>query len=103
MKKKKGNKKLILKKKSVRLFLLGTTSITFIVYFFVMVTGLIVNIIKKYEEKKEYSEELTRLREKEEKLQVDVLKLQDPEYIARYLREKFYYTKNGEYVIKIPE
>ena len=29
--------------------------------------------------------------------------MQDPEYIARYLREKYLYSKAGEYIIRIPE
>ena len=29
--------------------------------------------------------------------------MQDPEYIARYLREKYLYSKDGEDIIRIPE
>jgi cell division protein DivIC len=47
--------------------------------------------------------QLEELKEKEEELSTDVLKLQDPEYIARYLREKYYYSKNNEYIIKLPD
>lgn len=103
MKKKKKEHKITLKKKAMRLFLFGSASIAIIVYFFVMVVGLAINIMKKYDEKEDCSTELTKLRKKEEELQLDVIKLQDPEYIGRYLREKFYYTKNNEYVIKIPD
>ena len=34
---------------------------------------------------------------------MDVDKLQDPDYIARYAREKYLYSKDGEFIIKIPE
>ena len=34
---------------------------------------------------------------------MDADKLQDPDYIARYAREKYFYSKDGEYIIKIPE
>ena len=27
--------------------------------------------------------------------------MQDPEYVARYAREKYMYTKNGEKILKI--
>lgn len=103
MKDKKNKKKLVVRKGVFRLIFFGGVSLVLIVYFFVMVTNLWINIKRKYDEKKECAKELTRLREKEEILQSDVLKLQDPEYVARYLREKFFYSKNDEYVIKIPD
>ena len=37
--------------------------------------------------------------EKEENLENEVVKLQDPEYVAKYARERFLYTKEGEIVI----
>ena len=30
-------------------------------------------------------------------------KLQDPDYVARYAREKYLYSKDGEIIIRIPE
>ena len=33
------------------------------------------------------------LKEKEEELQVDANKLQNPDYVARYAREKYLYSK----------
>ena len=54
-------------------------------------------------EKKELKEELKELKEKEKELKLDASKLQDSDYIARYAREKYYYSKDGEYIIKIPE
>ena len=62
-----------------------------------------VDIISKYQEKKSLEKELIALKEKEEELKVDANKLQDPNYIARYAREKYYYSKDGEFIIKIPE
>lgn len=62
-----------------------------------------VDIYGKYKEKKELEKELTSLKEKEEELKVDVNKLQDADYIARYAREKYYYSKDGEYILRIPE
>ena len=34
-------------------------------------------------------------------LKVEVNKLKNPEYVAKYAREKFLYSKDNEYVIKI--
>lgn len=39
----------------------------------------------------------------EEQLKSDVNKLQDPDYVARYAREKYLYTKDGELIIRIPK
>ena len=60
-----------------------------------------IDIMAKYKEKNMLGQELIELKEEEQKLSVDVKKLQNREYVARYLREKFLYSKEGEYIIKI--
>lgn len=62
-----------------------------------------VEILEKYQEKQQLEEELTALKEKEEELQVDAKKLQNPDYVARYAREKYLYSKDGEYILQIPD
>ena len=62
-----------------------------------------LEIIDKYNEKQKLESKLITLKEEEQRLAVDVKKLQNPEYIARYLREKFLYSKEGEYIIKLPQ
>ena len=62
-----------------------------------------IEIFDKYQEKKELDEKLTNLKEKEEELQVDAKKLQNPDYVARYAREKYSYSKDGEYILQIPD
>ena len=57
----------------------------------------------KTKEKREFQEELTLLKEKEDELKGQVNKLQDPDYIARYAREKYLYSKDGEIIIRIPD
>ncbi len=57
----------------------------------------------KSKEKREFTEELSILKEKEEELKGQVNKLQDPDYIARYAREKYLYSKDGEIIIRIPD
>ena len=61
-----------------------------------------VEIYGKYQEKKELKQQLVVLKEKEEELRVDASKLQDPDYIARYAREKYSYSKDGEIILRIP-
>lgn len=60
-------------------------------------------ILDKYKEKEKLESKLQDLKAEEQKLSVDVKKLQNPEYVARYLREKFLYSKEGEYIIKLPQ
>ena len=62
-----------------------------------------VEIFEKYKEKKDLEEQLAQLKEKEDELRLDADKLQDPDYVARYAREKYLYSKDGEFIIKIPE
>ena len=92
-------KKKKLKRKTLILFvmLIGFTAITLSSY------NYIVDIYRMSKEKKELKEELKELKEKEKELKLDASKLQNSDYIARYAREKYFYSKEGEYIIKIPE
>jgi len=92
------------KKKALkRLLILLPCSLTLLVVLTVTVGKYWVEIINKYQENIELNERLVLLKEKEAELAVDVEKLQDPEYIARYAREKYLFSKEGEIIIRIPE
>lgn len=91
------------KKKAIRFLFFGITCITLVIIILITLTNVWVDIYEKYKEKKQLEEKLLKLKEEEEELVLDVEKLQDPEYIARYLREKYFYSKDGEYIIKIPK
>ena len=91
------------KKARRRMILLGLTSIVIIFVMTFTIGKYWVEIFEKYQEKKELDKELTLLKEKEEALKVDVNKLQNPDYIARYAREKYQYSKDGEFILQIPE
>lgn len=54
-------------------------------------------------EKKRLSEEKISLKEKQESLEADIERLSDPEYIARYAREKYFYSKEGELILRIDD
>lgn len=62
-----------------------------------------VQIFKNKEEEKALSVKLQTLFEEEKSLNAEVTKLQDPEYVARYAREKYLYSKPGEIIIRIPK
>ena len=63
-----------------------------------------VNMIYKIKEEKELlQDKLINLQDKESELNSDIKKLKDPEYVARYAREKYMYSKDGELIIRIPD
>lgn len=54
-------------------------------------------------EKKELKNKLVSLKDEEDVLNSDIKKLEDPDYIARYAREKYLYSKEGEIIIRLPD
>lgn len=58
-------------------------------------------ILSNEKEKKELENKYKELLSDEKILEENVVKLQDPEYVAKYAREKYLYSKNGELIIKI--
>lgn len=61
------------------------------------------NIYSLKKEEAQLKEELESLVNQEEELSDEIIKLKDPDYIAKYARENYFYTKKGEYVIKMNE
>ena len=92
------------RKKIKRKILLVT--LVFIVIGFVLLKSIFetsLQIYEKQKEKKEFLSMLEKLKEKEEELNNTVTKLQNPDYVARYAREKYLYSKDGEIIIRIPD
>ena len=58
-------------------------------------------IYENKEETKKLEEKYKKLLADKEILESDVVKLQDPDYVAKYAREKYLYSKDGELIIKI--
>ena len=52
-------------------------------------------------EKKNLEEQLVALDEEKETLETDIMKLEDPDYIAKYVREKYFYSKDGELILRL--
>lgn len=52
---------------------------------------------------KQLTEEYNELLAEEEKLESDVTKLQDSDYIARYAKEKFLYSEDGDMIIRMDD
>lgn len=85
--------------------------LTLIVFtFLLIITFVCVNIfpdwLKIMANKKELNELQTtykNLLDNEASLKAEVEKLQNPEYLERYAKEKFLYTKDGEIIIRKPD
>lgn len=97
-----ANKK-ISKKSKRRLALFAPLSLLAIGIFIFTLISYTYTIVSLTKEERALKEKLTALELEEKDLNTEILKLKDPEYIAKYAREKYYYSKNGEYVIKIEE
>ena len=95
------------KKKSklskIRLFIFVPISLAILGAIFIAIGSYWVKIFDKYQEKKDLEQEIVALKEKEEQLKVDVDRLEDPDYVARFAREKYMYSKDGEIIIRLPE
>lgn len=84
-----------------RLVIFGTISVGIILYFLVTLTSYVFHIYQLEEEEKKLGQDLIVLQQKGSNLKTEIQKLKDPDYVARYARENYLYSKNGEYVIKI--
>ena len=98
-----AKKKRIPKASKKRLLVFGTISCIIASYAVINLCIYSYQIKNLSEQKKSLGNELNSLKETEENLQVEINRLQDDDYLARYARENYLYTKNGEYVIQVNE
>lgn len=95
------------KKKKVKLKIRGlvTFIITIVLFGYVSFATIYYGISKnKYKnEENLLREKLYSLKDQETDLNNEINKLKDDDYLARYAREKFLYSKDGEYIIKLEE
>jgi len=98
MAKKKSNKKA-----KMRIFI-------FFIFFGAIIGSLsysffsnISKIVEIQKEKITLNDKFASLKDEEEVLNSDIKKLNDPEYVARYAREKYLYSKDGELIIRLPD
>lgn len=84
-----------------RLLCLFTIFVLLITYVSCTTFSYWKEILANMKQEKELEEKYAKLLEDKEILEDDVVKLQDPEYVAKYAREKYLYSKDGELIIKI--
>ena len=103
MKKSKKITKKVKKKSKSRLVLA-------FIFFSILISSLGYNLILNIitikninQEKLEIKNKIALLEKEENVLESDIQKLEDPAYVARYAREKYLYSKEGEIIIRIPD
>ncbi|MGM9878330.1 MAG: septum formation initiator family protein [Bacilli bacterium] len=85
----------------VTFLLLGLiiSSVFFVSQFFSYITQIMKTKQEIYDLELTYNDKL----HEEEVLNDEISKLEDPEYLAKYAREKYLYSKKDEIIIKIEE
>lgn len=95
-----------------RKYTVKTKSRMFVVFlFFMVIIGTlsytlffnVCQIIDLNKEMNDLSNEKALLLEEEVVIQEDIKRLEDPVYIARYAREKYFYSKDGEIILRIKD
>lgn len=89
------------KKDKRRLLILMAAFVPLLILFVTNIMSYASIIYSNYKEKKELENKYQEILEEEELLKSEISKLQDEEYVARYAREKYLYSKDGEIIIKI--
>jgi len=95
-------KKISNKAKFRVIFLTLGCIITSVVFVSTLVS-LDLQIKKTKDEIKELTVSYSNKLEEEENLKEEITRLQDPEYMAKYAREKYLYSKDNEIILKIEE
>lgn len=93
--------KKVSKKSKRRLILFGIPSVIVIIYFAVTFITYTSNYNALLKEEKALKTKLSSLLEEKKNLKGEIQKLNDPNYIVRYAKEYYLYSKDGEYVIKL--
>ncbi len=88
------------KKEKKRLFLITITIIGLLSLLVASVYSDWHQILKNRQLERELNNEYTELLSEEEKLSAEITKLQDDEYLARYAKEKYMLSSEGDTIIK---
>lgn len=86
-----------------RLRVFGVLSLICIIYFLFCFVFEIYNIYDLKHQKQELNTEYKKLKKEKEQLEIEIDLLNDKEYLAKYARENYSYSKDGEYIIKIKD
>ena len=89
------------KKEKKRLILISIAIISLLVVLVGSVYGDWQQILKNRQIEVELTKKYESLLDNEEKLNAEITKLQDDEYLARYAKEKYMMSSEGDTIIKM--
>ena len=92
---------MVTKKDKRRLILLMGIFLPLLIMFVSRMFSYWSVIYSNKKKKKNLEVKYKEILEEEEILKSEISKLQDEEYVTRYAREKFLYSKDGEIIIKM--
>lgn len=95
-----AKKKKISRASKRRLFVFGNLSLLIIGYFLFSAGFYVYKIYTLKNEEKVLKENLKQLQKEEKNLSTDMEKLKDPDYLAKYARETYSYSKDKEVIIQ---
>lgn len=93
-------KKRVRKSTKHRLFILIPVTLVVITYTVASFSYYVYKIYSLKREEETLLQQLEGLKDEEDNLQTDIEKFQNPDYLARYARENYHYSKDGELVIQ---
>lgn len=94
-------KRKLKKKRAGRVFVVTLICLAINAYIIYSVGSIFAEVHEMKKEGKELNTELNNLKEEEDILKSEVNKLRDPVYVAKYAREKFFYSGDNEYIIRM--
>ena len=89
------------KKTRRRLFIISLTVIALLASLFASMYKSFIQIIDNHRQTVALTAEYEKLLEEEKMLASEVTKMQDPNYVARYAKEKYLYSEDNEIIIRI--
>ena len=100
MARRKSSKKLK-RKRARRIFLVTLVCLAINSYVIYSIGTILNDVYTIKKESKKLNGKLEELKEEEDVLKSEVNKLKDPVYVAKYAREKFFYSGDNEYIIRM--
>lgn len=95
--------KKVSKKAKRRIFALTIIFLSIIGFLGMNVYKYWIDIFENIKQNKELNTKYEMLLEEETELQAEVKKLEDPDYVAKYARENYLFSKDGEKIIRVIE
>ena len=89
------------RKRARRIFLVTLFCLAINAYVIYSIGSIFNEAYEMKKESKKLTLKLDELKEEEDVLKSEVNKLKDPVYVARYAREKFFYSGDNEYIIRM--